>query len=191
MNSLNAIKFLEILNSNKTPYIFSIYRLKNTFKPLNFVPKPFLMCFKIRTLLGLKHKNFSIFFGNQEISENFRINNEISEIHTVSAQLERYMMSANMDCQSKLPLVRPLKFFKSTNTFELCRRKVSYSRCRKIFKSCLSDLGYDSNQFGLHSLRSGGATAAVRSNENLSERDFKCMVDGNQIMLRSCTHSKI
>ena len=58
LNGLNSIKFLEILNSNKTPNIFSIYQLKITF---NFARKPFLMCFKIRTPLGLKHLNFRIF----------------------------------------------------------------------------------------------------------------------------------
>ena len=42
-----------------------------------------------------------------------------------------------------------------------------------LFKNCLNDLGYDSSQFGLHSLRLGGATAAVRNNENLSERALK------------------
>ena len=58
---LKLIKFLEILNSNKTPNIFSTYQLKITFKPLNVVRKPFLLCFKIRTPLGLKHLNFRIF----------------------------------------------------------------------------------------------------------------------------------
>ena len=104
---------------------------------------------------------------------NFVYISQIKDKYCPVQILERYMMSANMDCQSKLPLFRPVKFFKSTNTFELCRRKLSYSRCREIFKSCLSDLGYDSSQFGLHSLRSGGATAAVRNNKNLSERDLK------------------
>ena len=61
LSGLNSIKFLETLHSNKTPNIFSTYQLKTTFKPLNFVRKPFLMCFKIRTPLGLKHLNFRIF----------------------------------------------------------------------------------------------------------------------------------
>ena len=61
LNGLNSIKFLEILNSNKKPNIFCTYQLKITFKPLNFVRKPFLMCFKIHTPLGLKHLNFRIF----------------------------------------------------------------------------------------------------------------------------------
>ena len=61
LSGLNSIKFLEILNSNKTTNIFSTYQLKITFKPLNFVRKPFLMCIKIRTPLFLKLKFLNIF----------------------------------------------------------------------------------------------------------------------------------
>ena len=61
LSGLNSIKFLEILNSNKTSNTFSTYQIKITFKPLNFVRKSFLTCFKKRTLLGLKHLNFRIF----------------------------------------------------------------------------------------------------------------------------------
>ena len=58
---LNSIKFLEILNGNKTPDKFSIYQVRITFKHLSFVRKAFLMCLRIRTPLGLKHLNFRIF----------------------------------------------------------------------------------------------------------------------------------
>ena len=61
LNGLNLIKFLEILNSNKTPDKFSIYQVRITFKHLSFVCKAFLMSFRIRTPLGLKHLNFRIF----------------------------------------------------------------------------------------------------------------------------------
>ena len=89
-------------------------------------------------------------------------------------EMERYMTNAGMDCSSNLPLFRVLRFYKSSNTYKLCRNKLSYSRCREIFKDCLKDLGHDSSRFGLHSLRSGGATAAaVRHNRNLSERSLK------------------
>jgi hypothetical protein len=83
------------------------------------------------------------------------------------------MTNAGMDFSSNLPLFRVLRFYKSSNTYKLCRNKLSYSRCREIFKDCLKDLGHDSSQFGQHSLRSGGATAAVRHNRNLSERSLK------------------
>ena len=61
LNGLKSTKFLEILNSNKTPYKFSIYQVRITFKHLSFVRKAFLMCFRIRTPLGLKHLNFRKF----------------------------------------------------------------------------------------------------------------------------------
>ena len=62
LSGLNSIKFLEILNSNKTLNTFSTYQFKITFKHLNCThEKPFLMCLKIRTPLGLKHFNFRIF----------------------------------------------------------------------------------------------------------------------------------
>ena len=42
---------------------------------------------------------------------------------------------------------------------------------RELFLSKLSELGYDTKQFGLHSLRAGGATAAA--NCGVPDRLFK------------------
>jgi hypothetical protein len=50
--------------------------------------------------------------------------------------------------------------------------RLSYTRCREIFKECLQELGYDEKKYGLHSLRSGGATAAA-NNGNVTERQLK------------------
>ena len=36
LNGLNSIKFIETLNSNKTPNVSSTYQLKISFKHLNF-----------------------------------------------------------------------------------------------------------------------------------------------------------
>ena len=49
---LDSTKFLEILQSNKTPNKFWIDQLKITFKCLNFVREAFKICSKIRTLPG-------------------------------------------------------------------------------------------------------------------------------------------
>ena len=46
--------------------------------------------------------------------------------------------------------------------YKLCRKGLSYSRSREIFKDCLKGLGYDEKKYGLLSLGSGGATTAVR-----------------------------
>ena len=56
------------------------------------------------------------------------------------ALLERSILFANVDLNSKLPLFRPLRLFKSSNTFKLYGSKLSYTRCREIFKNCLKEL---------------------------------------------------
>ena len=66
-----------------------------------------------------------------------------------------------------------MSFLKSVNAYKLCGKGLSYSRLREIFKDCLRGLGYDKKKYGLHSLRSEGATAAVINNPNLSERLLK------------------
>ena len=81
---------------------------------------------------------------------------------------------AKMDSSDNdLPLFRRLRYYKSTNSHKLCREKLSYSRCREILQDCLKTLGYNHKDYGLHSLRSGGATAAVQNNHHLSERSLK------------------
>ena len=47
---------------------------------------------------------------------------------------------------------------------------VSYTTLRELFKKKLSELGYHSEEFGLHSLRLGGASAA---NAGVPDRLFK------------------
>ena len=85
LDGLNSIKFLEILNSNKTPNILSTYQLNITFKPLNFVCKPFLMCFKIRTPLGLKHSNLKYFHLFDTVStQGMYINKKLHTSHNYS-----------------------------------------------------------------------------------------------------------
>lgn len=75
----------------------------------------------------------------------------------------RYMSAAKMDTNSSGLLIRQLLFRKNSNSYVLGYKGISYSRCRGIFLDALADLGFDSKLFGLHSLRSGGATAAVNS----------------------------
>ena len=75
----------------------------------------------------------------------------------------RYMSAAKMDTNSSGLLIRQLIFRKNSNSYVLGNKGISYSRCREIFLDALAALGYDSKLFGLHSLRPGGATAAVNS----------------------------
>ena len=60
----------------------------------------------------------------------------------------------NIELSSSLALFRPLRLFKSTITYKLHKGKLSYTRCREIFKECLKEIG-DHKPHGLHSLRKG------------------------------------
>ena len=59
--------------------------------------------------------------------------------------------------------------------------KISYTSCRDTLRDTLSQLGYNPNDYGLHGLRSGGITSAVRNTNSILE---KYMVDGNPILPR-------
>ena len=89
------------------------------------------------------------------------------------ALLEGYISMCGIELSSSVALFRPVRFFKSTNTYKLHGVTLSYTRCREIFKECLKEIGVNHKLYGLHSLRSGGATSAVSHNPNLSERVLK------------------
>ncbi len=93
-----------------------------------------------------------------------RINNEYCPVQI----LESSLRLAAIDTNSTLPLFRRLRFYKSSNTHKLCKDKLSYSRCREIFKNCLKELGYNPNLYGLHS-----QTSAVKHSKDMSERSLK------------------
>ena len=85
---------------------------------------------------------------------------------------------AEADLNSNLPLFRPLRLFKSSNTYKLYGSKLSYTRCREIFKNCLRELGLDCKFYGLYSLRSGGVTSVVSNSTNLAERHRLLLLQG-------------
>ena len=88
--------------------------------------------------------------------------------------LQRYLDLSGIDLNSPLPLFRPLVFHRSTSSYTLRSGKISYTTCRDILTDTLSQLGYNPNDYGLHSLRSGGITAAVRHSRNsIPERLLK------------------
>ena len=99
-----------------------------------------------------------------------RLNSEFCPVK----MLELYMHAANIDDINKfLPLFRRLRFYISSNAYKLCKHSLSYARCREIFKGCLKELGLNPRLYGLHSLRSGGATAAVKYTHRLTETELK------------------
>ena len=61
---------------------------------------------------------------------------------------------------------------KSENVHKLRKScQLSYTRSREIVLSALEGIELDKNKFGLHSLRSGGATAAAAA--GIDDRLFK------------------
>ena len=81
----------------------------------------------------------------------------------------RYMALAGMDTKSFDFLIRRKVFHKKSNSYSVGSKALGSlgSRCREIFLESLRALGYDLKDYGLHSLRSGGATAAHTVSERL------------------------
>ena len=68
-------------------------------------------------------------------------------------------------------LLRHVSFCKSFNGYKLRKERLSYTRCREIFKEALKGVEQKPEKFGLHSLRTGGASAAASS--GVPDRLFK------------------
>ena len=86
------------------------------------------------------------------------------------AMMERYFSMASLDHSSVDYVFRGTV---STKSGERLRKsgKLSYTRVRELMLSKLSSLGFDARQFGMHSFRAGGATAAA--NAGVPDRLFK------------------
>lgn len=86
------------------------------------------------------------------------------------AMMERYFAMATLVQSSALPLFRGIT---RTKRGEQLRSSgcLSYTRMRELFLAKWKELGFDASQFGLHSLRAGGATAAA--NAGVPDRLFK------------------
>ena len=86
------------------------------------------------------------------------------------AMMERYMLMAGISTASSARLFRAIVRTKKGEKLR-CSGTLSYTRMREVFLAKLKSLGFDANQFGLHSLRAGGATAAA--NAGIPDRLFK------------------
>ena len=86
------------------------------------------------------------------------------------AMMERYISAARISLSSELRLFRGVN---RTSQGERLRPSggLSYTRMRELFLGKLDQLGYNRRQFGLHSLRAGGATAAASA--GIPDRLFK------------------
>ena len=86
------------------------------------------------------------------------------------ATLEKYMARTGMRWSDNCFIFRPIQKTKNGESLRKTGR-ISYSYLKDLFKNKVSKLGYDAADFGLHSLRAGGATAAA--NAGVPDRLFK------------------
>ena len=86
------------------------------------------------------------------------------------AMMEQYYVQASLSHSSSLLLFRGIT---RTKHGERLRPTggLSYTRMRELFVAKWKELGFDAKQFGLHSLRAGGASAAA--NGGVPDRLFK------------------
>lgn len=84
--------------------------------------------------------------------------------------LQKYCAMGRIDLRSRERLFRGITTSKHG---EQLRKSggLSYTRFREILLASIKDLGLDPSAFGMHSLRSGGATAAA--NAEINDRLFK------------------
>ena len=86
------------------------------------------------------------------------------------AMLECYMQVTGMSWEDQRFLFCPIQTTKKGQTLRESG-KISYSCLREAFRKKIADLGLPPEEFGLHSLRAGGATAAA--NAKVPDRCFK------------------
>ncbi|XP_071140495.1 integrase/recombinase xerD homolog [Mytilus edulis] len=146
-----------------------------------------LLCFsgflRFSELSNLKRNNITFYdsyvklFLEKSKTDVYREGNDvlISKTYNITCpvnMLHRYLSLANISSDSTEYIFRGLSYCKSNNSYVLRKSgKISYSSARDILLSALHKLGLDKTKFGLHSLRSGGATAAAAS--KIEDRIFK------------------
>lgn len=84
------------------------------------------------------------------------------------AALEKYLAAANIKLDDELPLFRALA--PPNSSYKVRNHGISYTRAREIIKEAFKDIT-DVSNISLHSLRSGGASAAA--NAGIPDRLFK------------------
>ena len=86
------------------------------------------------------------------------------------SMLERYFKLAQMQGDADKYLFRGLVKTKEGHRLQ-STGNISYTRVRELILEVLKEIGLDPKEFGVHSLRSGGATAAA--NAGVPDRWFK------------------
>jgi hypothetical protein len=108
--------------------------------------------------------------------------------------LQCYIREAKIDLSTDKYIFRPLIYFKRNKNYMMRNSniKLSYTRAREIIREALSSIGINMNNYGLHSLRSGGASAAYKCDNATCQTDsLRSTVDGSQKMRKTYTSVKI
>jgi integrase len=82
--------------------------------------------------------------------------------------LKKYLLLSGADANSEFYIFRSLS---NNGTLRPTNSPISYNSVRQLIKNMCAVLGLDSSKFGVHSLRSGGATEAA--NRDVPDRLFK------------------
>ena len=98
-----------------------------------------------------------------------RTDTDICPWQTLSNYVAKCQLSSDIDDL----IFRPLTYFKSKNQYSLRKADcpISYSTTRDNVLKLIEKIGLNAKDFGLHSLRSGGATVAA--NVGVKDRLFK------------------
>ena len=88
-----------------------------------------------------------------------------------AVNVERYFMWANIESDSDVYIFSHLCATKSGYCIRSDGKHLAYSNLRQLFLDAFKPLVKDINQYCLHSLRAGGATAAA--NMGIPDRMFK------------------
>ena len=86
--------------------------------------------------------------------------------------VQRYFVAASFSADSEEFIFRPFVFLRGTGAYKM-RGSVplSYTRAREIVLSAFDSIGLPKQDYGLHSLRAGGASGAA--NAGVPDRLFK------------------
>lgn len=129
-----------------------------------------------RSDIAFYDDHFSLFISKSKTDKYKQGSNVIvSKTNNVTCpynMLKLYLQVAVIASDSDCFIFRAVTFCKKSGSYKLRKSgPLSYSRAREILLDALENVGVDKSKFGLHSLRSGGATAAA--NAGVNDRLFK------------------
>ena len=124
------------------------------------------------------HSSYVAIFLEKSKCDKYRQGRTVMIAHTGTPMdpvgiLYRYLLAADIPVNSDKYIFRGLRFdkFSGKTCLRTIDRPISYSTVRDEIRNSLSSIGLDCSNYGTHSLRAGGATAAA--NNGIPERLFR------------------